>query len=336
MEKKFPNPKNPPINPMYYSSRSLTRFSLVSLSLALACVQASASNLYWDPSGSGSSGIGGSGTWQNGGTLDWVNSSTGVGTYSAWSNANFDTAIFGGTSGTVNVSGGVSANLLQFSSGGYSLSGGDITLKSLDNTLANRVIYLETASADVTVNNKIILDSASRTSGQAYYSIDNATAKTLTINGNVELANAVATGYRSLSLNQTNASGVIVFNGSYSGAAGITTSLRIGNASTSVSSATYYINGNNSALTDGNTADISRGIVYVGNSNALGSSVVRVGNGSAVNDSVQLLTNGAVAVVNNLQIWTASTNTPRSAVERLINPPLRDRSTWRPGQRTTV
>ncbi len=100
-----------------------------------------------------------------------------------------------------------------------------------------------------------------------------------------------------------------MFNGSYSGAAGITTSLRIGNASTSVSSATYYINGNNSALTDGNTADISRGIVYVGNSNALGSSVVRVGNGSAVNDSVQLLTNGAVAVVNNLQIWTASTNT---------------------------
>jgi len=87
-------------------------------------------SLHWDADGAGA-GNGGGGTWdsttpglfKNGASgttsLHWVNSSTG----------NEQTAVFGGTAGTVSVaSGGVTASGLTFSVSGYTVQNNTITL----------------------------------------------------------------------------------------------------------------------------------------------------------------------------------------------------------------
>jgi len=68
----------------------------------------------------GSVGAGGSGTWDSS-TANWYNGSSAV----AWDSARAD---FGGTAGTVAVSGTQSATGIDFVTGGYTISGGTINL----------------------------------------------------------------------------------------------------------------------------------------------------------------------------------------------------------------
>lgn len=71
------------------------------------------------PSGSGGTGVWDLATahWSNGGLFDIT-----------WNNIIPGTAIFGGTSGTVTVSSGINVNALNFQTGGYTLSGGSLSL----------------------------------------------------------------------------------------------------------------------------------------------------------------------------------------------------------------
>jgi fibronectin-binding autotransporter adhesin len=90
---------------------------------------ASAASIHWDSNGS-TTGDGGTGTWDTttndrfknsaAGTtrFRWVNSSTG----------NDHTAVFGGTAGTVSVSGGVTASGMQFDVSGYTIQSSTVTL----------------------------------------------------------------------------------------------------------------------------------------------------------------------------------------------------------------
>ncbi|KAA0178600.1 autotransporter outer membrane beta-barrel domain-containing protein, partial [Cupriavidus gilardii] len=101
--------------------------SLLLLPLGMAATPAMAANMYWDVN-TGSPGQGGSGTWDTG-SVRWNASADGVaGPFRAWNNAALDTAMFGGTAGTVTVNGSVSAAGLNFLNPGYTLTGGVITL----------------------------------------------------------------------------------------------------------------------------------------------------------------------------------------------------------------
>ena len=91
--------------------------------------------LFWDPNHtatgstvatlSGAGGNSGSTSW-NTTDADWYNLSTG--TDQAWNNSNGDTAVFTGTAGTVTVASGISAGEVDFSTSGYTLTGGSLAI----------------------------------------------------------------------------------------------------------------------------------------------------------------------------------------------------------------
>ena len=94
-----------------------------------------AATLTWDiTSGDGATITGGSGTWTNGGG-NW---NTGAGN-TTWSNGTPDSAIFGGTAGTVTLGGAVTVGNMTFNSG-YTIAGGANTL-----TLSNSTITTNAA-----------------------------------------------------------------------------------------------------------------------------------------------------------------------------------------------
>lgn len=124
------------ISPAFVASLSQR---LAYAALAAAGVASSHADLFWDPAGDGNGAIGGAGTWDTS-SLFW--DPTGLDPVSpnnvAWLPASTDTAVFGGTSGAVALSTGISAGGLRFDTGGYGISGGSLTLggAALVNTVA--------------------------------------------------------------------------------------------------------------------------------------------------------------------------------------------------------
>lgn len=105
-------------------------------------------NIYWNPAFNYSGlGSGGSGTWDASTSDSWY--PTGSGANSPWSAAGAsDIAVFGGNAGgTVTVSGSVSASHLLFSTSGYTLQGGTITLTG--------AATIDTTAAPATINSVI-------------------------------------------------------------------------------------------------------------------------------------------------------------------------------------
>jgi fibronectin-binding autotransporter adhesin len=81
--------------------------------------QADAATLAWDPAGAG----GGDGTWDTT-TASWDSGGSAV----AWSNGTNDTASFAGSAGTVTLGEAITAAGLTFTSDGYTVTGGTLTL----------------------------------------------------------------------------------------------------------------------------------------------------------------------------------------------------------------
>ncbi|HEX9047015.1 MAG TPA: hypothetical protein VF988_08300, partial [Verrucomicrobiae bacterium] len=90
--------------------------------LATVAVAGRAESMNWDPGLSGGGGGGGSGTWDLNSTANWFN---GVSDAMWLDNSSLGTnsAIFGGTAGTVTLNTSLSASNLQFTITGYTLSG---------------------------------------------------------------------------------------------------------------------------------------------------------------------------------------------------------------------
>jgi fibronectin-binding autotransporter adhesin len=134
--------------PSIRKGQPLSRRLLCGASLAavLACapLSARAEDRYWDPNGT-AVGSGGTGTW-NLGNLNWSPNGDGVsGPFvEPWNNADLDTAIFGGTGGTVTVGVPVTVGNITFSSAGYVLNGSAITLGGVTPTV--------TADGNATIN----------------------------------------------------------------------------------------------------------------------------------------------------------------------------------------
>lgn len=203
-----------------------------------------AADRWWDPNNS-SLGYGGNGTWGTSGAF-WSPNNDGVsGPFGAWNNAALDNAFFGGTAGTVTLSGAITAHNLTFQTNGYSLTGGSLTLSGTSPTLS------------VTTGTTTIDTPITSTSG-----LIKAGAGSLTLNGSNSFGGGIDITGGGLTLNAAN---------SFTGNINVTGSLgigAIGNAALgNASNQIYLANGSgfSSVGTISNrTVNLTGGIGYIG------------------------------------------------------------------------
>jgi autotransporter-associated beta strand protein len=165
---------------------------------SLRTAAAPTSALYWDANDA--AGRGSTGTWSNANSqLGWTTNSSGLaasGTYAWGSTSGTDyyagaglTANFGGTAGTVTVSGTVDAlSGLTFETTGYTLTSGTITLAGA--SAADNTISVSTGTATI---NSVLAGSTGLTkagSGTAALSAANTYTGTTTVNSGTLQANA--------------------------------------------------------------------------------------------------------------------------------------------------
>ncbi|MDP2323430.1 MAG: autotransporter-associated beta strand repeat-containing protein, partial [Gammaproteobacteria bacterium] len=164
-----------------------------------------AATFYWDADGDtmdndiNGDNLGGTGTWNITNTnTNWWNLTADV----AWPNATmpFDNAIFTGIAGTVTLDGVLNARSLQFSTGGYTLTGGTLTLGDIAQvnvaafskaTISS--VIAGSAGLNKTGNGSLVLTNAGNTFGGD-----------IVINGGnlvVNSAGALGTGTTAISVN---------------------------------------------------------------------------------------------------------------------------------------
>ena len=112
----------------------MSSISARALAIVLGCLlpaAAEAVSFEWNPGQSTPTPTGGTGSWDT--TLtNWWNGSANV----AWPSSGIDNdAVFGGTAGTVTISGGVASNDLSFTTTGYTITGGTLTLNGTTPTI---------------------------------------------------------------------------------------------------------------------------------------------------------------------------------------------------------
>jgi len=102
------------------------RLLALGVSIAAGGSAARADSLFWDPLLNG--GGGGTGVWNFNNTANWWNGASDV-KWTDNSASGTNSAIFGGTAGTVTLNSSLTASNLQFTAPGYTLSGaGALTL----------------------------------------------------------------------------------------------------------------------------------------------------------------------------------------------------------------
>lgn len=137
-----------------YLLRHLLRFA--SPAIFVTCLStAQAQNRWWDGGSSNIAGngngasAGGAGTWNT--TL--TNWDAGASAMVAWNNANLNTAVFGGTAGTVTINAPVSAGGLTFTTAGYTIaSGASPDSLTLGGTTATITTSTLTTTATTTIS----------------------------------------------------------------------------------------------------------------------------------------------------------------------------------------
>ncbi|WP_163266230.1 autotransporter-associated beta strand repeat-containing protein [Chelativorans alearense] len=115
--------------------QATARILSLALLIGFAATAAPAADRYWDVNNT-AVGHGGTGTWN---TTDdvWSTNDDGVsGPYSAWDNGAFDDAFFGGTAGTVTLGVPITVHNMTFQTGGYTITGGTLTLDGIAPTIS--------------------------------------------------------------------------------------------------------------------------------------------------------------------------------------------------------
>ena len=131
---------------------AVSKFFALSISLAVAVGLQSvqAATYSWDPSLTPTTPSGGAGTWDIATTANWSDGSSD----NQWSNSGNDIAVFGGSAGTVALSGALNALGVQFLTPGYTLSSGTLTLG------ASGVDASSLTSGVITMSSPIVLGAA--------------------------------------------------------------------------------------------------------------------------------------------------------------------------------
>lgn len=235
--------------------------ALSSLGILLTGPTAQATTLYWDSDATYNNGtIGGTGTW-NTSTLNWDdNLGTGGGADVAWATNTItgDTAVFGGTAGTVTLGAAVNALGLQFLTTGYTIGGsntltlgtGGIDASSLSSgtTAISATTLTMGANQSWNVGSGSALNVSSALNGGGF-TLTKTGQGTLTLSG-------TSTGFTTSSLTVTqgtvNVSGQLNV-GSNQGASTLTVNAASGNTATfgMTSSSSSFATGNQ--ITFGNT-----------------------------------------------------------------------------------
>lgn len=278
---------------------TLGRAAIVLLTaiLALPAQHALAAPLYWDTS-QPTAGLGGTGTWENGGaTAFWSSSSSGNtgGTFSAWDNAGAHTASFGGSGGTVTISAPVVAALIQFTAGGYELTGGSLSSSSL--SAGTVFMSWNSGSSGInTVSSGIAMNVAA--AGNYYFR--NQSAGELRLSGDITLS-TIDSGINLVSFQQNDAAGKITLSGVVSASGGASVGLGFGLMGTSPSGGVYVITSANSLTA---SSSIGQGTVLIENSNAFnGSTSIALGTSAATTgQTAALLTNGAYTIAQDISL----------------------------------
>ena len=305
---------------------------------------APAATLTWNADGVAGDPTGGTGTWDTASSL-WDN----AGTMTTWSSATPDSALFGGTAGTVTLGGAITAGTLTFNTASYvldlganaltftSLAGSSLSSITINGTGGSLV---KAGAGDVTLYGNNGYTGGTTISGgvlRAYGSDTALGTGTLSVTGSSTLATANGGGARALANAISISSGQILsidsgyfsltLNGNISGAGGLTT----------VSSGTTTLGGNNTytgATTIGGAqtlriagnTNVGAGTVYLGN----GSSVFQILNGGSFTTTGQLssgVTNAKVQVDagGNLSVGSLSHSWPANVV---VNGTLTSSGAW--------
>lgn len=139
-----------------YLLRHLLRFASPAIFVTFLST-AHAQNRWWDGGSSDIAGngngasAGGAGTWNT--TL--TNWDAGASAMVAWNNANLNTAVFGGTAGTVTINAPVSAGGLTFTTAGYTVAGTSPNILTLGGTTATITTSSLATTASTTLSTPI-------------------------------------------------------------------------------------------------------------------------------------------------------------------------------------
>ena len=219
--------------------------SLILAALTLTAIPVQAVSLFWDGTTSTASADGGNGTWDNATTFNWDTLATG-GSDSVWTNANNDTAVFGGALGTVSLGAGIQVGGLQFDTTGYLVQSNTLTFGVSGNIVTN---------ADATINSAI-----AATSG---LTITKTGSGILTLGGNNTYAANTTIGDGTLKAASTTA---LSANSAFSVAAGATLDLGgFNNTIKSLSTATGTITNSTGAATLKITTPVATAQLFTGN-----------------------------------------------------------------------
>ncbi|CDX29442.1 Outer membrane autotransporter barrel domain (modular protein) [Mesorhizobium sp. ORS 3359] len=279
---------------------------------ALSASSAAAADRYWDVNGT-SAGTGGTGAWNTtASNLVWSPNGDGVsGPYTFWNNAGVDNAIFGGTAGTVTIGAPITAHTLTFTTSGYTLNGGTLTLAGstpgfvnnfgvtttinsviagtagLDRSGTGGTLILNganTFSGGITMNGTALQFNGDAALGSASNNITiSAAGAALTNTGSTDInaARTVTIGAGILTINQTGAGNV--GSARFSGAGGLT----VGSAGTRLTNnASDYTGQTTFGLLNNNAT----------NGQMFFSSIGNVGGGPSALGAPITVANGTIAV----------------------------------------
>ncbi len=263
--------------------RSRLAFSTLTTIVLASCLgqPLSAATFTWDTVVDGSAVTGGAGNWDAGvvGTANWTQDA-GV-TNVTWPvDATENEAIFGGTSGNVAISGsGVTANALTFSTTGYTISSGTLSLNGITPTVTSAVTA--TISSSISGTTGLVKSG----NGTLILSGDNSA-----LSGNLVLTGGTSGNNAGAQIQNSNAIGGItsieIQNNTFFGLSGATTG----------SGVSYTVNGGGGTAAPTGAIRGVAGANVVNGPVSIASSTVRFSNiGAAVSS---LTFNGAVTSTN--------------------------------------
>jgi fibronectin-binding autotransporter adhesin len=247
-------------------------------------------NYNWDPTMTATTSGGGAGTWDKT-TADWYTTSDVV-----WADGN--TAIFGGSlgGGTVNLAVPISANAINFNSGGYTIAANGTNTLTLTNNGGGGItaaIYSNTGGGTNTISGPLIIGAAGASIVQYW---DVVTGDTLNLTG------AVSNG----------GNGILIATGggnyNFSGTAFTPYKFSISGGSTFSSSGTVSLSaaGTYTGVGDGGT-----GTLNVTNGSFTTAATMFLGTGSTsgnINTGTVNLTNGTITTGNTVNIGDGYSN----------------------------
>lgn len=246
----------------------------------------------------GPTGAGGAGTWDNA-TVNWFNGSTAV----PWVGG--DTAVFGGSAGTVTVNGTVAVGGATFNTSGYTITGGTLALSGATPTITTNAGVSATINSPIT-NSATLVKSGAGT--LAFSGAETYTGATIVDAGRLVLNNASGFG----SATTVNSAATLTFTGTTNVTAAAAITLNDGAVLENINASGVTVltgavtSTGNTTINDNHTPGVGRGLYLDGGLKGSGTVTINAVNAG---DAVKLRNNNSTfsgtLVVNGIANATA-------------------------------